>query len=66
MSMFTPTQRLSNAIVWQAAKDYRLALSENNIGRITECERFFRSEWYEFLTDVDGEFLIEKLRKEIV
>lgn len=32
---------------------------------IKECERFFRSGWYQALTSVDGEHLMAKLRKEI-
>lgn len=32
---------------------------------IRECERFFRSGWYQVLTSVDGEYLIAKLRKAI-
>ena len=30
-----------------------------------EIERFFRSQWYSSLTDVDGEMLILSLQKEV-
>ena len=30
-----------------------------------ENERFFRSQWYSALTDVDGEMLIRFLQKEV-
>ena len=30
-----------------------------------ECERFFRSAWYSTLTDIDGEYLISRLREEV-
>lgn len=59
-----PLQKLSNAIVLQAVKDYRTALQKNDTHVIYECEHFFRSPWFFTLTNVDGEFLIEKLRKE--
>lgn len=30
-----------------------------------EIERFFRSQWYQALTAVDGEMLIRKLNEEV-
>lgn len=67
-----PYVELANAIVIRAANDYRKVLkaysrnSHNNFAKyeIENCERFFRSSWYETLTDVDGGFLIRKLRQE--
>jgi len=64
--------RLCQAIIVQAAKDYRTALrnlkknphSGGAKSTIREIERFFRSQYYESLTDVDGEYLIRKLREE--
>lgn len=55
---------LTNAIVLQACKDYRTALKWDDRATIREIERFFRSEWYKMLTTIDGEFLIDKLKKE--
>lgn len=68
----TPYQRLANAIVEQAAKDYRSALkalardSDNSYiqDEVKSLERFFRSRWYGILTNVDGDYLIDKLREE--
>ena len=65
-------ENLANAIILLAVKDYRLALkllSKNPHSRsamvaVNEMERFFRSDWYETLTSVDGEMLIRKLREE--
>ena len=63
-------ENLANAIIVQAVKDYRKALSGVSLNSrpsacvITECERFFRSEWFRELTDVDGEYLIKTIRKE--
>ena len=67
-------ERLSNAIVLQAVKDYRNALkrlkkhSRNDAALTTkqEVERFFRSDWYASLTTVDPEMLIRKLSEEVI
>lgn len=72
MSEITPYENLANAIILQAAKDYRAARQklkkkpDNTLARaeIDSIERFFRSGWYKHLTDVDGELLIRKLREE--
>ena len=63
---------LANAIVAKAVEDYRLALRGNRIDRhtdvnktIKECEKFFGSEWFMILTNVNGEMLIEKLKGEV-
>ena len=58
-----PYQELANAIVLQAVKDYRLHDDEQELARI---ERFFSSDWFSVLTNVDPEILITKLRKEKV
>ena len=66
----TGIEDLSNAIVLQAVKDYRRALSGCNVnGRdsksvIAECERFFQSEWFNNLTKIDCKHLMETIRKE--
>ncbi len=66
----TGIEDLSNAIVLQAVKDYRRALAGGSInGRdsksvIAECERFFRSEWFNSLTNIDCKYLMESIRKE--
>lgn len=31
---------------------------------IWECERFFRSEWFKALTNVDGEALMRRIQEE--
>ena len=67
-----PYENLANAIILQAVKDYRAALknhlkrptSEHGRQDVEELEMFFRSGWYQMLTDVDGEYLIERLREE--
>ena len=59
----TPYQLLANAIIIQAVKDYRR--TKNPTDR-KELERFFQSEWFSFLCNLDGEALIAQLRKEAV
>lgn len=56
-----PYENLANAIILQAAKDYRLTDDEQ---QLQEIERFFRSGWFGVLSKVDPEFLIKKLQKE--
>ena len=64
-------QELYNAIVFQAVTDYRKALRGVGYDKkpaeqvLRECERFFHSEYYNLLTKVPSEFLIEKLKKEV-
>ena len=71
MKVIRPEQRLANAIIVQAVKDYRTALAGHSIERhkpkkvISDVERFFRSDWYYFLTDVDGERLMKEVREEL-
>lgn len=70
----TGYQALANAIVEQAAKDYRTALkslrrrpdSKVAMEEAMELERFFHSGWYSMLTDADPDYLITKLRKDVV
>ena len=63
---------LANAIVEQAAKDYRwartvLRKAAENVEAMamrSDTERVFRSAWFEQLTSIDGEWLLEKLEGE--
>lgn len=68
-----PYEELANAIIIQAAKDYRRALirikREPNDAyaksKIKDCEHFFISIYYEKLTRLDGKYLMNKIRKEV-
>ena len=68
----TNCEVLANAIVEQAAKDYRWARAalakdpENGSAAQmrSDTERFFRSAWFGQLTSLDGEWLLEKLEGE--
>ena len=67
-------ERLANAVVILAAKDYRAALKKlkknpynrDAMDTAMQCERFFDSQWFSVLTEVDGTWLKEKLRREVV
>ena len=61
---------LGGAIVLQAVDDYRRALDGKSCDKIpprmiiSDVERFFRSHYFQMLTKINGEYLIEQLRKE--
>ncbi len=68
-----PYESLGNAIILQAVKDYRAALrrikhNPKNRMAIDEAlliEKFFKGKLYAAITNIDGEFLIDELRKEV-
>lgn len=68
----TGHQALANAIVKQAAQDYLAALktlrrhpdSKAAMAEAMEIEKFFHSPWYGVLTQVDPDYLMDRLRKE--
>lgn len=64
-------EMLANAIVKQAADDYRSACKTlikkpdpfSAKERIREVEKFLRSGWYQALTTVDGEYILQRLKE---
>lgn len=61
-------QLLANAIVLQAVNEYREALRQNDTAakwKKVSLRRFFRSDWFELLTNIDGELLMERLQEEV-
>ena len=68
-----PYEALGNAIILQAVKDYRMALrkikknprNREAIDEALQIERFFRGPLFGVITDLDPEFLIDKLQAEI-
>lgn len=72
MNHFDPYESLANAIVIQAAKDYKTAYKKSKKRsqcketqrELADLESFFRSDWYRTLTSVDGEMIMERIRKE--
>ena len=68
--MIKPFEHLANAIILQAIKDYRraLRLSKRKPDIHTEqraIEKFLRSNWFSTLSDINPEYLISKLQKEV-
>ena len=67
-------QALANGIIEQAVKDYRDALhrlkkhpdDKAAMKEAMELEEFFHASWYGVLTQVDPDYLIDRLRKETV
>ena len=66
------TRKLMDAIVVQAAKDYRKSLISLKKGKkikeksnkmIKECEIFFESDWFKFLTDADKDFITQRIKR---
>ena len=68
-----PYQNLANAIVLSAVKDYRDALKRlkkkpNNklaADERDDIERLIRSGYFAILTEIDPEYLIDRLNKEV-
>ena len=66
-----PYEKLANAIILLAVKDYRraLKLEQQHLQDHSEkrkLERLFRSDLFSALTKVDPELLIRKLNEEVV
>lgn len=67
-------EELANAIIIRAVEDYRDSrwrvrnLPDQVEARemIIEIEEFLLSPWFALLTDVDGEWLLKKLKEEVV
>jgi hypothetical protein len=65
---------IAHAVVEQAVSDYRRALNGKGYGKrgiratpediMKDCERFFRSSYFQMLTGINGEYLIQQIRKE--
>ena len=66
-------EKLANAIIIRAVNDYKAALKKYRknpynheaMRNVAKIETFFRSEWFLILTNLDPEYLIENLRKEV-
>ena len=71
--MINRFEELANAVVVQACRDYRDALitlkrfPRDTRAKVTvsECEGFFRSEWYGILTDLNAEILMKRIKREV-
>lgn len=68
-----PYKELANAIIVQAVKDYRDAVErlrytpddKSALHDKRSKEKFFRSNWFSILSDLNGELLLKKLKEEV-
>lgn len=66
-------ENLANAIVLSAVNDYKSALirqkrnpdSVSAAEDVKHLEKFFYSDWYEMLTNLDASYLIRKMKEMI-
>lgn len=66
-------QVLANAIIVQAAKDFRAAYKRLKrfpndrlaASEVRSCTKFFCSDYFQALTDLDGPALLRRMMKEI-
>lgn len=74
MTHSDPFENIANAVVIQACKDYRKAYkrylrryrsTDKPDEKLAELESFFRSAWYKTLTAIDGEYLMDRIKKEV-
>lgn len=64
-------ENLANAIIKSAAEDYKLALirlkrdPDDEVAKeeVKQQEKFFYSDWFEVLTDLDPSYLIRKMKE---
>ena len=62
---------MANAIIVLAVEDYKAALirarkkpdNKAVMNDVKRLEKFFHSEWYEMLTDLDASYLLRKVRE---
>ena len=60
-----PYEALANAIILQAAKDYRASWKKKNgAAERSQIQRFFRSRLFANITEVNPDYLIERLEVE--
>ena len=55
---------LANAIIIQACKDYRRAIESFDIYEMRQIRHFFHSQWFKMLSEVDGDYIIERIERE--
>ncbi len=68
-----PYEKLANAVVLQAVRDYRDAVKKLSRGKKNEaaestkqeCERFFKSQHFNVFTALDGRAILSQLEKEV-
>lgn len=57
--------RLAAAVVERAVMDYRSAVKSRDTAEVECLRKFFTSEWFEMLCDIDGELIIATIDEEV-
>lgn len=60
-SAISPYSYLACAIICVAADDYRVAIKDNNTLLKKELEKFFYSEWFSLLSDINPYYLLNNI-----
>lgn len=70
-----PWERLADGIIAQAVADYResvlilrsgrLKCPTKRLKRVNEVETFFRSRWFTQLADLDGDAVLQEVRRRV-
>ena len=67
-------ENLANGVVLKAVRDYQHMLinlhfnpnDRKSMRKLEDCEIFFRSEWYKFLTTIDCDNIMEMAKKQVI
>ena len=57
---------LIGAVVEITVKDYRRAIITRHYTLQRECENFFLGEYFQSLTDLNGQAIIDKVRRDVL
>lgn len=61
-----PYKRIAAAVVTQAIEDYMCSIRDNDARMAHDCETFFLSQYFQLLSDADGETLMNRIRKGVI
>jgi hypothetical protein len=56
-------EMLAAAVVERAIIDYKSALAEKDVVEIHQLKKFFRSGWFDFLSNLDNEVLMAQVER---
>ncbi|MBQ3138073.1 MAG: hypothetical protein IJB68_00975 [Ruminococcus sp.] len=62
----TVYMRLAAAIVERAVIDFRSAVKHRDYEEMEQLKKFFTSDWFQMLCDIDGKLIIRTLEMEDV
>ncbi len=58
-------ERLNEAVILQAARDYVMACKCGDKRTKRECEKLFKSDWFNAFSKLDGNVLLAMLQDEV-